>query len=164
MGAIAAFGIAAALISCGRSGGQGTAVRTDAQRSAAASTAPSDPDMVTAVSGTSSTTPIGLKFRLEARPLVGQPMQIVLELTPAPNIEIDQIHTDLQPSDGLLLQSERAFDIPQPTAGVPVQREVTVTPQQTGLLEVTAQVDVDTPTGSISRNYAIPLIAGDATH
>src|SRR5580698_5859066 len=40
-----------------------------------------DSDLVTAVGGEGSTSLIGLKFKIESRPQVGQPVQILLALT-----------------------------------------------------------------------------------
>jgi hypothetical protein len=118
-----------------------------------------DPDMVNAVSAANSTTPISLKFRIQNRPLVGQPVTIELALIPAQGVDIDHIHTSFQVGDGMQLSSERAFDVEQPASGVPLEHELTVLPQQPGVLQVTAIVIVDSESGSIARSYAIPVIA-----
>jgi hypothetical protein len=118
-----------------------------------------NPDLVNAVSTANSTTPISLKFRIEQKPLVGQPVGIELTLIPAQGVDIDHIHASFQVSDGMQLASERAFDVEQPEAGVPLEHELTVLPQQPGVLQITATVVVDSDSGSIARIYAIPVIA-----
>jgi len=119
-----------------------------------------DPDMVTAVSTANSATPISLKFRIQKKPVVGQPVSIELSFLPAAGAGVVHIHTAFQVSDGLQLASERAFDVEQPEAGVPLEHELTVLPQAGGVLQITATVIVDSDNGgSLARSYAIPLIA-----
>jgi hypothetical protein len=118
-----------------------------------------NPDLVNAVSAANSTTPISLKFRIETKPVVGQPVTIELVLIPAQGIAIDHIHSSFQVGDGMQLASERAFDVEQPEAGVPLEHELTVLPRQPGVMEVTATVIVDSESGSLARSYAIPVIA-----
>ena len=165
--AVAAVALIAALAACGRSTSPDAAHAGQAA-AAAARTAPRssdsvDPDMVSAVSPGGSTTPIGMKFRLQARPVVGSPLRITVALIPATNVEITHIHADFQPSEGLQLQSGRTLDINDPRSGVAFEQEVTVLPQQSGVLSLGATVVVDQDSGSIARTYTIPLIARDGT-
>jgi hypothetical protein len=118
-----------------------------------------DADMVAAVSSGGSGPPIGLKFRLETRPVVGAPAQLVLALEPTPGLEISHIHASLQPDEGLQLQSARTFDIDEPQDGATLAQDVTVVPQQEGVLSLSAIVVVEYGSTSIARTYVIPLIA-----
>jgi hypothetical protein len=122
-----------------------------------------DPDMVNAVSAAgASTTPISMKFKLGGRPLVMTPLQLTLLVIPSSDVTVNHIHVSFQPSDGLQLQSERALDLTDLTPGTPVQQEITLLPQQSGVLSLNATVLVDTDSQSISRTYSIPLIAADS--
>jgi hypothetical protein len=122
-----------------------------------------DPDMVNAVSAAgASTTPISMKFKLGARPQVTSPLQLTVLLIPSADVTINRIHVSFQPSDGLQLQSERTLDLTELTPGAPVQEELTLVPQQNGVLSLNATVLIDTDTQSISRTYSIPLIAFDS--
>lgn len=156
-------GLAVALVgallstSCARSPRTAGSAQSSASRGTSAATA--DPDMVNAVSTANSTTPISLKFRLTRKPLVGEPVTVELALIPAQGVEIDHIHASFQVSDGMQLTSERAFDVEQPAAGVPLEHELTLLPQQPGVLQVTAIVIVDSDSGSLARSYSIPVIA-----
>jgi len=123
---------------------------------------PEDADMVAAVSMTGSDATIGMKFRLDGRPVVGTPLQIVLALVPSANAGITHIHGSLQAGEGLQLQSQRTFDINSPQDGVTLKQEVTVVPQQDGVLSLSATLLIDFDNGSLARTYSIPLIA--ATH
>ncbi len=118
-----------------------------------------DADMVAAVSAGGSGPPIGVKFRLETRPVVGAPAQLVLALLPTPGLEISHIHASLQPQEGLQLQSARTFDIDDPQDGATLAQDVTVVPQHEGVLSLTAVVVVDYNATSVARTYVIPLIA-----
>jgi hypothetical protein len=124
-----------------------------------APTATLDPDLVNAVSSANSTTPISMKFRIASHPLVGRPLTIEVALIPAQGVEFQHIHTSFQVGDGLQLSSERAYDVEQPAAGIPLEQELTVLPQQSGVLQINAIVTVDSDSGSISRTYSIPIIA-----
>jgi hypothetical protein len=122
---------------------------------------PGDADMVAAVSQSGADTTIGVKFRLATRPVVGTPLQIVLALVPGADAGITHIHGSLQPGEGLQLQSQRTFDITSPQDGVTLTQEVTVLPQQDGVLSLSATLLIDFDNGSLARTYSIPLIAMD---
>jgi hypothetical protein len=125
--------------------------------------ATADPEMVSAVSAAgNSTTPVSMKFKLESRPTVTIPVQLLISLLPAPEAAISHIRISFQAGDGLQLQSEKILDVSEPAPGMPIQHELTLMPQQNGVLDLTATVLVDTDRGSISRTYSIPLIATDA--
>jgi len=122
-----------------------------------------DPDMVAGVSAGGSDPPIGLKFLVDTRPIVGVPVQLKLALIPTPGAGISHIHGTLQVADGLQLQSERTFDIDALQGGAPVQQQVTVMPQRAGVLSLSATLEIDYDSGSMARTYAIPLIAANAS-
>ena len=161
--------LAALLGGCGQSpstdGASSHATRQSRSKSSAApgsDGASIDPDMVSAVnvSGTSSSL-FSMKFKLESRPQVTAPLQVSILLIPAPDVEITHLHLLFQTSDGLQLQSGRNVDLTDLSGGKPVEQQVTVVPQQGGVLSLSATVLVDTSAESISRTYTIPLIASD---
>jgi hypothetical protein len=116
-------------------------------------------DMVAGVSPGGGAPPIALKFRIAGRPVVGSPVQVALALIPSPSTPISRIHVSLQTGEGLQLQSQRSFDIEAPQGGVAVEEEVTVMPQQEGVLNLSATLVIDVESGSVGRTYSIPLIA-----
>jgi len=121
-----------------------------------------DADMVSAVNvnGTSSAL-FTMKFKLGSKPAVTAPVQITVLMIPAPGAGISHLHVSFQPGDGLQLQSDHNVDLTDLSSDTPIEQQVTVVPQQSGVLNLNATVLVDTATESISRTYAIPLIAGD---
>jgi hypothetical protein len=122
-----------------------------------------DPDMVAGVSAGGSDPPIGLKFLIDTRPVVGVPVQLKLALIPTPGAGISHIHGTLKVADGLQLQSQRTFDIDALQSGAPVEQAVTVMPQRAGVLSLSATLEIDFDNGSVARTYAIPLIAANAS-
>jgi hypothetical protein len=115
--------------------------------------------MVAGVSQAGSEPPIGLKFLITERPQVGLPLQIELALIPSPDSAISHIHCSLQTGEGLQFQSARTFEINEPQAGVALKQDVTVVPQQEGVLSLSATLLIDLDNGSVARTYTIPLIA-----
>ncbi|HEX4049356.1 MAG TPA: hypothetical protein VHY19_00560 [Steroidobacteraceae bacterium] len=122
---------------------------------------PSDADLVSAVNNGGPSKPLTVKFRVEARPVVGMPLKILLALTPADQISIDHLHASLAAGEGLLVQSPPSFDLSDLKAGTPQYREVTVVPQQTGVLDLSATLLLQTDKTTEARTYSIPLIAAD---
>ena len=120
-----------------------------------------DPDMVAAVSSAHTNTPISMRFALSARPVIGTPLIVRVALVTAPDVAISHIRVSFQPGDGLQLQVERNLDISEPGAGAVIEQELSVVPQQAGVLSLNATVVVDMDGGSLARSYSIPLIAGD---
>jgi hypothetical protein len=118
-------------------------------------------DMVAAVDPAGTSPSLSVKFRIEARPVVGMPVKIMVAVIPAANAQIDHIHGSFLPGSGLLLQSDRNFDIATVQSGSAAFREVTVVPQQTGVLSLSATLLMNTDKSSQTRTYAIPLIASD---
>jgi hypothetical protein len=102
-----------------------------------------------------------MKFRLDTRPVVGMPAQLVLALIPTPGVEISHIHGSLQVAEGLQLQSPRSFDINAPQGSAPLEQDVTVVPQRNGVLSLSATLVIDYDNGSVARTYVIPLIAAN---
>lgn len=163
--ALAIIAVATTLAACGHSSaGAGAAAGSQQQsRDAKARKAADlvDPDMVTAVSSAHSTTPINMKFKLAARPAVGTPLILTVALIPAPDVNITRIHVSFQPGDGLQLQADRTLDVSNPDSGTPLEQQLSVVPQQSGVLTLYATAVVDTDDGSLSRSYSMPIIAGD---
>src|SRR5258707_7854685 len=91
--ALATIAIGTLLAACGQSANRSGAAGQSQQLSrdmkpGPKATATVDPDMVSAVSSARSTTPIGMKFVLSARPLVGTPLTVTVALIPAPDAGI----------------------------------------------------------------------------
>jgi hypothetical protein len=163
--ALLAVLLTALVSACGQSSKAPGAARGAAGRSAASPSGDSglDPDLVSAVNlnGASSNL-FSVKFKVETRPLVTTPLQVRVLMIPAPGAGITHLQVLFQPSDGLKLQSDRTVDLTDLSGGAPIEQQVTVVPQKAGVLSLSATVLVDTGSESVSRTYAIPLIAADS--
>lgn len=135
--------------------------REGAGRSADAAAA-LDADMVSAVTTGSSTTPVGLKFRLKEPPRVGQTLHLDLALMQEPGLDIDSIVVSFQPSEGLALESDHLLEFHTPVVGATQRLVVALRAQQPGLQSLNATVLVDSGSTSVARVFSIPLIAVDA--
>jgi hypothetical protein len=163
---VLSLSVSLSLCACGSPHGPaGQAASTHSVRNAAPAAAADsiDADMVAAVSASGSGPPIGVKFRLETRPVVGAPAQLVLALMPTPGLEISHIHASLQTDEGLQLQAPRSFEVDDPQDGAILAQEVTVVPQREGVLSISATVVVDYENTSMARTFIIPLIAAAAS-
>jgi len=164
--ALLAIAVAMMPVACGRGAHQAGAGGQSQQQNrdtgaAGKSGAGIDPDMVAAVSSAHSNTPISMRFALSARPVIGTPLIVRVALVTATDVAISHIRASFQPSDGLQLQVERNLDVSDPGAGAVIEQELSVVPQQPGVLSLNATVVVDMDGGSLARSYSIPLIAGD---
>ena len=164
-----ALWVAVSLLGCGPSSEQARAERarhqdelraTAAAQSAAAG---GDADMVNAASPGGPGPPISLKFGLGGRPVVGEPLQIHVAMLPESQNAIRHLYGSFTPADGLTLQSQHSFELTDVADGVALRQDVTVVPQQAGILSLSATLIVDFDTGSVSRTFGIPLIASAPT-
>jgi hypothetical protein len=149
---------------CGRSGVPHAFGPASAPKPAAAAKdtqSSGDADLVSAVSATNSGSPISVKFRIGKRPQLGVPLQILVAIIPAPDAQIGRLHGSFLPDTGLTLQGERTFDASELRAGEPLERQLTVVPEQPGVLNINATFTLDLDNGSVSRSYTIPVIVAD---
>jgi hypothetical protein len=161
-----AIAMAVMPVACGRgahqAGGAGQSQQQNRDMGAAGKSGTHvDPDMVAAVSSAHTNTPISMRFALSARPVIGTPLIVRVALVTATDVAISHIRASFQPGDGLQLQVERNVDVSDPGAGAVIEQELSVVPQQAGVLSLNATVVVDLDGGSLARSYSIPLIAGD---
>jgi hypothetical protein len=124
---------------------------------------PDDADMVSAVSGGNSTTPLALKFRIGAQPRNGESVHVQLALVPDPAVDIDALHIAMQVSDGLKLESSPQTNYAEPARGQTQYFDVLAHATKAGVLSLYVTVLVDTADASLTRNYTVPLIVLDSS-
>jgi hypothetical protein len=124
---------------------------------------PADPTagMVSAVAPDASKAPLSVKFRLDSKPVLGMPLHIAVAIIPTGDTQINHLHGSFLPDNGLALQSEHEFDASDLQGGVAVQQQVTVVPQQPGVLNLNATLTIQLENSSLSGTYSIPLIVSD---
>jgi hypothetical protein len=124
---------------------------------------PADPTagMSTAVATMKGASGINVKFQLESRPAVGQPLSVDFALVPDPSVVA--VSGKFDGDDGLkLLDGAQLPVVEKPAPGTPIRHTVTVVPSKDGIYTVTASLMV-TAAGDDARlhTFAIPIIAGD---
>lgn len=156
---------------CGRGADQAraahearTQARAGADRagSAAAAANAAEADFVAAVSSTSSTSPVSLKFRIQQPPQVGVPLQLDLVLSQEPQLDITSMFVSLLPGDGLSVLSNRSIEYHAPPPGAVQRISVMLRADAPGVLSLSVTVLVDSANASVSRSFNIPLIAAPA--
>lgn len=119
-----------------------------------------DRDMVAAVSPGGSGPPIELRFALTQRPMVGEPVDVRIELLPVAPLE--RLFVRFHGGEDLKVASGgESPQIASPVTGVPISHTVSVVPLRDGIFNLTATVVADSSTLSLTRTYSIPLIAGE---
>ena len=134
------------------------AAAAPAVKSGAASAGARDAELVMAVALSKTRLPIEVRFRLEDRPVIGQPVRVELVVTPAALPQIRSLRLHLQSGSALLLQGEPDLSSSDVLPGVALRHEIVVVPQSAGILEIEAVAAVDAGVESLSQTYAIPLV------
>src|SRR4051812_22947030 len=120
-----------------------------------------DADMVSAFSATRGQPGlVDLKFKIEKRPAVGEPVEIQVAFIPT--VELERLFARFQVAEGLqIVSGAESEHFEHPARGAPVSHKITVTARTDGIFYVTAIVLADSDKESVARTFAIPLIAGE---
>lgn len=147
-----------ALMGCSKSSQDAKAAAAAAAAKPAVTAAAAKSGTVAAVSLGKPGAAVDLRFDVGARPAVGVPLQINLELTP--RSAVSQLHATVVANDGLDLVGTGDLDgADRPAVDVAVSRSISVTPQREGIFNLSVFVETD---DGLTRSFAIPLIVGDA--
>jgi hypothetical protein len=102
---------------------------------------------------------LDLKFQIRSRPDVGQPVAIDVALTPRADYE--KLQVMFRGGEGLEIRGGEVMEAAdKPAVGIPLRHSVTVVPRADGIFALTAVVLADSSSGSVSRTFSIPVIAG----
>ncbi len=161
--AVTVLALTLAMTGCGGSepdAAAGTPTPKSATASKATTPAAGDADMIAAFSATRGQPGlVDLKFKLDKRPAVGEPVDIELALIPS--VELERLFARFQGSDGLQIVSGAETEhFERPAKGAAVGHKLTVTAKTDGIFYITAVVLADSENESVARTFAIPLIAG----
>lgn len=115
--------------------------------------------MVSAVSATTGSSAVDVKFELTQRPEVGKPVDISLVFIPGTTL--DRLYARFTGMDGLeVIKGEETEQFARPAVGAALTHTLTVVPKRNGIFSVQAIVLMDSERESVSRSFAIPFIAG----
>lgn len=117
-------------------------------------------DMVSAVSASKVGPPVELKFALQERPQVGEPVDVEVALIPV--TPLTRLFVRFQPSSGLtLVKGAESPQFERPATGEAIRHVVTVMANHDGIFYISAAVVADSEESSLTRSFSIPLIAGN---
>lgn len=117
--------------------------------------------MSTAVALMRGPAALSVKFKLDDRPVPGQPVNVDFALIPDGSVAA--VSAKFAGDDGLKLSNGEQMDVVnKPAANVPLRHTVTVVPSKDGIYTVTASLMV-TVAGDEPRlrTFAVPIIAGE---
>jgi hypothetical protein len=117
-------------------------------------------DMVAAVAMAKSGPPVELKFELDHRPEVGEPVDMYLAVVPgAPNLQ--QVSAQFQAGEGLeLIGGDEPTSVEKPAEGAPIRHTLRIIAKRDGIFIINASISVDSGQGAQVRSFSIPVIAG----
>ena len=160
--ALVALSFAAGATGCGSAEEGGATANGNAAKTQAANKPAADvrSDMVSAVSASKPGPPVTLKFALNERPMVGEPIDVEVALIPTS--DLTRLFAKFQPSTGLtLLKGAESPQFEHPKTGKPIHHTVTVMTNADGIYYITAAVVADAEDTSLTRTFSIPVIAGN---
>lgn len=117
-------------------------------------------EMVAAVSATKTGSPVEMKFALQQRPEVGQPVDISIAMIPT-STALDGVSASFEAKEGLEIVG--GADMPRadkPVVGSPLRHILRILPKRDGIFAVTAVVNVEAANARTARTFSIPVIAG----
>jgi hypothetical protein len=163
--ALVALSFVVGAVGCGSAdeGGataEGKAGKSQSRKGQAVDASKVRPDMVAAVSASTAGPPVALKFALNQRPMVGEPIDIDVALIPIS--DLTRLFVKFQPSTGLtLVKGAESPQFDSPRTGEPIHHTVTVMASVDGIYYITAAVVADAAESSLTRTFSIPVIAGN---
>ena len=113
--------------------------------------------MVEAPSQGKSQLPVKVKFALEQKPVLGQPLVITLAVMPQVDANLGAI--EVTGGDGLTVaQEDNKFALPAVEAGQVYRQAINVTPTAEGVLLLGLTISLKREDTAESRSFSIPLI------
>ncbi len=157
----AAFSLVTILAGCGSGSTPGAGQVAARQHAKAARADGLSPGMVSGVTPPGAgPSPVQVKFELQGRPDVAQPLDVDVVIVPVYGT-VDRIIGKMSADEGLDIVSGQ--DIPvadKPVEGTPIHHSVRVLPKRDGIFTLTAALTVDAAGQSTSQTFSIPVIAG----
>jgi hypothetical protein len=157
-----AIGVAAAAVLYGCSGSQsGSNTGAAAGTIAAKKTLKAGEGLVNAVPANKTPVlPLQVKFELQSRPNVGQPVEVDLVIQPTSSM-VDRVSGKIDADDGLeLVEGAQIAPIARPAEGVPVHHAIKLLPKRDGIFTFSAVLKVESGADTATQTYSMPVIAG----
>jgi hypothetical protein len=118
--------------------------------------------MVEAVTLGKSTVPVALKFDLGGRPMVGQPLQVVLAVMP--QVEASSATLQVTGGEGLQIGPDAGpVEIPTLDPSEVYRVNVMITPTADGVQMLGLNVTLKHDEATETRSFSVPIIVGTST-
>jgi hypothetical protein len=159
VGVGAALGLAVVLAGCGSGSAPGQAARQ--VHAKAARPDGLSPGMVGGVMPPGAGPyPVQVKFELQGRPDVAQPLDVDVVLVPVYGT-VDRIIGKMAADEGLdIVSGQDIAAVDKPVEGTPIHHSVKVLPKRDGIFTLTAVLAVDAAGQTTTQTFSIPVIAG----
>jgi hypothetical protein len=104
--------------------------------------------------------PVQVKFALQGKPEVGQPLDVVVAIVPTAS-NLDRVFGKVEGEDGLELVGPSEIEaVERPVENATIQHALKVLPQKDGIYTLTATISVDIGGQISTQSYVFPVIAG----
>lgn len=104
--------------------------------------------------------PVQVRFQLQQRPAVGQPVDVNLVILPSSST-VDRISGQVQADDGLdVVEGAQIPAADRPAEGVPIAHTIKVVPKRDGIFTFSAVLNVDSGGHTATQTFSMPIIAG----
>jgi hypothetical protein len=149
------------LAACGDSPPEEAAAAPAATTARTPKVAGLSPDMVAAVSAGRSATVISVHFALGKPPVIGQALPVDIAIVPHQDFSSVQAHFD--GVDGLAVTVGTAME---PVTDVKTEsilkHQLVLLPTREGVFMISATVETESPEGTISRVFSLPMVVAAA--
>ncbi len=106
--------------------------------------------------------PVQVKFALQSKPEVAQPLDVTIAIVPTAS-NLDRVFGKVEGEEGLEMAGSGELEpAERPLENTPIERTIKVLPQKEGIYTLTATVSVDMSGQISTQSYSFPVITGNA--
>jgi len=104
--------------------------------------------------------PVQVKFALQSKPEVAQPLDVTIAIVPTAS-NLDRVFGKVEGEEGLEMAGSGELEAAErPVENTPIERTIKVLPQKEGIYTLTATVSVDMAGQISTQSYTFPVITG----
>lgn len=105
--------------------------------------------------------PVQVKFALQSKPEVAQPLDVTIAIVPTAS-NLDRVFGKVEGEEGLEMAGSGELEAAErPLENTPIERTIKVLPQKEGIYTLTATVSVDMAGQISTQSYTFPVITGN---
>ena len=105
--------------------------------------------------------PVQVKFALQSKPEVAQPLDVTIAIVPTAS-NLDRVFGKVEGEEGLEMAGSGQLEAAErPVENTPIERTIKVLPQKEGIFTLTATISVDMAGQISTQAYTFPVITGN---